>query len=369
MNSSGAGIRTESGALLAPAVDNRQVQTFVRVADNTPFIIGGLIATDKSERQSGIPFLADLPGIGPLFRRSTKEDSRNEVIVVLTPHIVPQNSHNFSYTRPKDSGDFDSGDHKLFRDTYRIRSREVFDLVHLRESAQLAELQKTATRLAQRDAQLALDPDVATVLRGGIPGEDILVRRMLWETVRNTGYGKYIDADRIVLFTQPPGQGKPRLSFLRDLLAELPQNQSLVLQFDQASGSDVAQPAATVLRVDTPANPATLMGERNRDAAPREHTVVLRAGQGEKTPPLVWLRDALVLKRILDLNSTLPLTLEEFYGGRQIVYPTADDLAQSFQLVDPRAAQYWYEVQDYYPAFEREFNRVSTRLAQLDKAP
>ena len=68
-------------------------------------------------------------------------------------------------------------------------------------------------------------------------------------------------ADRIVLFTQPPGQGKPRLSFLRDLLAELPQNQSLVLQFDQASGSDVAQPAEIDVRRD-------VRGARSR-AVPR----------------------------------------------------------------------------------------------------
>ncbi|WP_162932605.1 type II secretion system protein GspD [Solimonas sp. K1W22B-7] len=370
VNSGGAGIRTESGALLAPAVDNRQVQTFVRVADNTPFIIGGLIATDKSKRNSGIPLLSDLPGIGGLFRRNTTEERRNEVIVVLTPHVVPQDSHNFSYTRPKDSSDFDSSDHALFRDGYRIRSREVFDLAHLQQSAQLLSLRQTAQRLAQRGPQLAQDPDVALVLAGGIPGEDILVRRMLWETVRNTDYGKHIDPDRIVLFTQPAGEGRPRLAFLRDLLAGLPEDQSLVLNFGRGTDSDVAQPAAAVERVPTPSDAAALMTAQNRDAGRREHALVLRAGKkDERITPLEWLRSALVLKRILDLNATLPLTISEFYGGRQIVYPTADDLAQSFQLIDPRAAQYWYEAQDYYPAFEREFNRAAAHIEALDKAP
>ena len=57
--------------LFAPTVDNRQVQTFVRVADSTPFIIGGLIATDSKNNRAGLPFLSQIPFLGALFRQTT----------------------------------------------------------------------------------------------------------------------------------------------------------------------------------------------------------------------------------------------------------------------------------------------------------
>ena len=49
---------------LAPVVDNRQVQSLVRVANDTPFIIGGLIATQTNQSKTGVPGFQDLPFIG-----------------------------------------------------------------------------------------------------------------------------------------------------------------------------------------------------------------------------------------------------------------------------------------------------------------
>jgi type II secretory pathway component GspD/PulD (secretin) len=79
---------TTASVFFAPTVDNRQVQSFVRVADNTPFIIGGLISTISNERHEGVPFLSKLPIIGELFRNRPKNHRRTEVIVTITPHIM-----------------------------------------------------------------------------------------------------------------------------------------------------------------------------------------------------------------------------------------------------------------------------------------
>ena len=120
--------KAANSVLLAPVVDNRQVQTFVRVADNTPFIVGGLISTDKKNNQSGVPFLSKIPYVGNLFKRSSKNDDKREVIVVLTPHVIDTGEKSFSYVIPKDSKTFDSFDNILFRNSYRIRDDDVFDL-------------------------------------------------------------------------------------------------------------------------------------------------------------------------------------------------------------------------------------------------
>ena len=51
----------------APIINNRKVQSFVRVANNTPFIIGGLINEKSSDNEGGVPLLGTLPFIKNLF--------------------------------------------------------------------------------------------------------------------------------------------------------------------------------------------------------------------------------------------------------------------------------------------------------------
>ncbi len=72
------------------------------------------------------------------------------------------------------------------------------------------------------------------------------------------------------------------------------------------------------------------------------------------------LQGVMVLKRILALNSTLPMTVDEFRVGRQIILPTETDLRQRFQIIDRDIAEYFYEVIQYYPEFEKVF-RIRTR--------
>ena len=120
--------KTETGALLAPEIENKQVQTFVRVADNTPFIVGGLISKKDDKDTTGIPILSDIPILGNLFKKKTSQNSKREVIIVLTPHVINTKDKSFSYVIPKDSQSFDSFDNLLFRNAYRIRDDDLFDL-------------------------------------------------------------------------------------------------------------------------------------------------------------------------------------------------------------------------------------------------
>ena len=50
-----------------PEIESKTVQSFVRVSDNTPFIIGGLIEKDKTDGFTGIPILSSIPVLGNLF--------------------------------------------------------------------------------------------------------------------------------------------------------------------------------------------------------------------------------------------------------------------------------------------------------------
>jgi len=72
----------------APVIDVRSADTVAVTADGQTVIIGGLMETDKSQTDTKIPFLGDIPLLGNLFKRKQKSDSKNELLIFLTPHIV-----------------------------------------------------------------------------------------------------------------------------------------------------------------------------------------------------------------------------------------------------------------------------------------
>ena len=72
------GSGTTSGVLSAPTINSRKVQTYVNVPDDTPFIIGGLISSKKSNQRGGIPILSDIPILGSLFRFKINKEEKKE---------------------------------------------------------------------------------------------------------------------------------------------------------------------------------------------------------------------------------------------------------------------------------------------------
>ena len=53
------------------------------------------------------------------------------------------------------------------------------------------------------------------------------------------------------------------------------------------------------------------------------------------------------------MNRTTPVTIDEFRVGRQITFPTEQEPADKYHIVDYDAARYFYEVINYYPEFEK----------------
>ena len=76
------------GTALAPVLDSRSADTVVVVPDGQTVIVGGLMATRKTETVTKIPLLGDIPYLGVLFRRTQKTDLKTELMIFLTPHVV-----------------------------------------------------------------------------------------------------------------------------------------------------------------------------------------------------------------------------------------------------------------------------------------
>jgi type IV pilus assembly protein PilQ len=81
-----ASANTQTGA---PAVDTRNAQTSVLVRDGETIVIGGLISDSLSDTISKIPLLGDIPVLGWLFKKKTKIRTRNELLIFVTTHVLP----------------------------------------------------------------------------------------------------------------------------------------------------------------------------------------------------------------------------------------------------------------------------------------
>jgi general secretion pathway protein D len=72
-----------------PITSSKDATAKVAVKDHDTIMLGGLIETTKNANNSGLPFLKDIPLIGYLFRSSSSENSRNEMIVLIRPTVLP----------------------------------------------------------------------------------------------------------------------------------------------------------------------------------------------------------------------------------------------------------------------------------------
>ena len=75
-----------------PQISTRDTQTTVHLRDNETLVIGGLIQENTQRTESKIPLLGDLPLIGRAFRNQNVSFTRNELIIVVTPHLIDSNS-------------------------------------------------------------------------------------------------------------------------------------------------------------------------------------------------------------------------------------------------------------------------------------
>jgi len=66
----------------------RNIMSRVAVRSGESVVLGGLIRENASVGESGIPFLYKLPIIGPLFGSTTTSDRRTELLVIITPRAI-----------------------------------------------------------------------------------------------------------------------------------------------------------------------------------------------------------------------------------------------------------------------------------------
>ena len=71
-----------------PRVNKRKTKQIVTVKNNQTVVISGLVRNQEFESYKKIPLLGDIPIIGWLFRNSSIQSARSNLMIFLTPHII-----------------------------------------------------------------------------------------------------------------------------------------------------------------------------------------------------------------------------------------------------------------------------------------
>ncbi|QWD89948.1 type II and III secretion system protein family protein [Polynucleobacter sp. MWH-Braz-FAM2G] len=88
VSSTGVTVTAGGQTQVIPQILSRSASTTVQLYDGQSFAIGGLISNNVNEVISAFPWLASLPVIGALFRSSSFQSNRSELMILVTPRIV-----------------------------------------------------------------------------------------------------------------------------------------------------------------------------------------------------------------------------------------------------------------------------------------
>ena len=70
------------------AIDTKHVKTQVLVENGGTVVIGGIFEMEETQQENKIPVLGDVPVVGNLFKNRTKEATKREMLVFITPKVI-----------------------------------------------------------------------------------------------------------------------------------------------------------------------------------------------------------------------------------------------------------------------------------------
>ena len=71
-----------------PSIDTNQLQTRVLADDGETIVLGGVFRNQTVNQVDKTPFFGDLPVLGRFFKRTTKTDEKQELLIFITPKLV-----------------------------------------------------------------------------------------------------------------------------------------------------------------------------------------------------------------------------------------------------------------------------------------
>jgi len=83
----------DTGVGQVPRIAKRSVDTAVLMEDGQTVVIGGVYEFKDQQSMSKVPFLADIPILGNLFKRNGRDRSKAELLIMVTPKVIRVQQH------------------------------------------------------------------------------------------------------------------------------------------------------------------------------------------------------------------------------------------------------------------------------------
>lgn len=71
-----------------PSIDTTELQTQVLVGNGETVVLGGVFKTEDIETVNKVPFFGDIPYVGAFFRSETRNNTKTETLIFITPRIL-----------------------------------------------------------------------------------------------------------------------------------------------------------------------------------------------------------------------------------------------------------------------------------------
>jgi hypothetical protein len=84
-----------------PALSTRRTETELELIDGQTFAIAGLMNNQMNTSLSKIPGIGDIPILGLLFKSKSAQKNQTELVVMITPQILPRNSPGVTPNLPR----------------------------------------------------------------------------------------------------------------------------------------------------------------------------------------------------------------------------------------------------------------------------
>lgn len=74
-----------------PVIGNREYKGVITLVDGEPAVVAGQVSHSETRALSGIPGLGEVPGLNKITATNNNEIDDDELLIVLTPHIINRN--------------------------------------------------------------------------------------------------------------------------------------------------------------------------------------------------------------------------------------------------------------------------------------
>ncbi len=367
----------------APTISTRRVQTYARIRDNQPLIIGGLMSRNQVKSVDRVPFLGEIPVLGALFGHTNIEDQKREVIIVLTPSVVTENIRETKAQYPKDDDRFDLVDTQLFKEHYRIKAEDLIDSSDFRFNARFRAYRDAVNKLITADPQFANRPPFSLFAGEKIPGEFIFVTGMMSRMLERLNQGDRIRLDNLKFF-EHVGEKDIRPVSITQVLArygdggdpdsffKMHPDKALALTFtltrtSMLSIDEFTEPFPEIQLVDCPDRDhwRQLLWDMSQPDAlgiPR-YTILIKDPSDLRRLQLAYATNNTVLNN----GGVAGQTFDHWLPGRMI---HLQEVSPNWERVlNAQIAQYFFIGTHYYMYFVQEHEKAMRSIEQAMRSP